>query len=60
MPRDNVERAEEAGDVHLQEAGAGGQALHQPDRGEEGTPGTPSRQKGMPPLKEVCMSCAVV
>ena len=51
MSRDNVERAEEAGDVHLQEAGAGGQALHQPDRREEGTPGTPSRQKGMPPFK---------
>jgi hypothetical protein len=34
-----VERAEEAGDVQLQEAGQGGQAMHCAGRSEETTAG---------------------
>ncbi len=39
MPRDNVERGEEAGDVHLQTPGARSQALPHPEGRKEGSPG---------------------
>jgi hypothetical protein len=39
MPRDNVERGEEAGDVHLQTLGARSQALPDPEGRKEGASG---------------------
>jgi hypothetical protein len=39
MPRDNVERGEEAGDVHLQTPGARSQALLDSEGRKEGTSG---------------------
>ncbi len=39
MPRNNVERGEEAGDVHLQTLGARSQALPHPEGRKEGASG---------------------